>query len=138
MNVQVRYLSKSGNTKKVADAIAETAGVSAKTIDEPVPSETDLLFLGGAVYAFGIDEELTRFIATLDQSITRVAVFSTTAVVKSAYPHIKKRLSARGIAVSEKYFNCHGKFAFMHRNRPNERDLDKARIFAREIIEQNK
>ncbi len=36
MNIQVRYYSRTGNTKKIADAIAKEAGVKAKTIDAPV------------------------------------------------------------------------------------------------------
>lgn len=46
----VRYYSKLGNTKKIAEAIAEGAGVSAVSItDEPELKEhTDVLFLGGA------------------------------------------------------------------------------------------
>jgi flavodoxin len=135
MNIQIRHLSKGGNTKKVAEAIAEVAGVAAQTISEPVPAETDLLFLGGAVYAFGIDEELARFIGALNPSIRHAAVFSTTAVVKSAYPHIKKALDARGIAVLDEYLNCRGEFTVMHKGRPNAGDLGRARDFAHETIE---
>ena len=32
MNIEVRYYSKSGNTKKIANAIAKQAGVSAVII----------------------------------------------------------------------------------------------------------
>jgi flavodoxin len=135
MNIQVRYLSKSGNTKKVAEAIADAVNVAARPIIDPVPPDTDLLFLGGAVYAFGIDEELKRFIDTLAPSIKQVAVFSTTGVVKSAYGHIKKQLAARGITTLEGHFNCHGEFTFMHKGRPNARDLGLARDFAHETIE---
>lgn len=134
MNIQVRYLSKSGNTKRVADAIAEAVNVSARPITDPVPPDTDILFLGGAVYAFGIDEGLKRFIETLDTSVKRVAVFSTTAVVKSAYPHIKKLLAAQGIAVLEEDFHCYGEFTLIHKGRPNARDLDIARGFAHETV----
>ncbi|AMJ39947.1 hypothetical protein [Anaerotignum propionicum] len=36
MNIEVRYYSKSGNTKKIADAIAKQAGISAKPIHKPM------------------------------------------------------------------------------------------------------
>jgi flavodoxin len=133
MKNEVRYLSKSGNTKKVAEAIAGAVGVSAKSIPEPVPADTELLFLGGAVYAFGIDEELKKFIAAIPASVKRVAVFSTTAVVKSAYPHIKKLLVERGITVSEQEFHCRGEFTFIHKGRPNAEDLKKAAEFAKKV-----
>ncbi|MDR0885522.1 MAG: flavodoxin [Clostridiales Family XIII bacterium] len=135
MNIEVRYLSKSGNTKKIAEAIAEEVGVSAKPITQSVPAGTDILFLGGAVYAFGIDEELKQFIADLNPSdIGKVAVFSTTAVVKSAYPHVKKELDARGLSSFDKSFNSRGAFKFMHKGRPNAGDIAGAKAFARAII----
>jgi flavodoxin len=133
MKNEVRYLSKSGNTKKVADAIAGAVGVSAKPISESVPTDTELLFLGGAVYAFGIDDELKKFIATIPAGVKCVAIFSTTAVVKSAFPHIKKLLEERGIAVSSEEFHCRGEFKFMHKGRPNAEDLKSAADFAKRV-----
>lgn len=44
MNIEVRYLSKSGNTKKVAEAIAKALNVAAKPITENVNRDTDILF----------------------------------------------------------------------------------------------
>ncbi|MDR1558610.1 MAG: flavodoxin [Clostridiales bacterium] len=133
MKIEVRYLSKSGNTAKIAESIANAVGARAKTIDEPVAGTTDLLILGGAVYAFGIDDELKGFIAKLPTSVKQVAVFSTTAVVKTAYPHIAKLLRARGITVSEREFHCRGAFKFMHKGRPNEEDLANAVKFAKDV-----
>jgi flavodoxin len=138
MTIAVRYLSKSGNTEKVARAIAQAAGVTAQALTEPggstIEEETDVLFLGAAVYAFGIDEAVTAFIEGLDTRVKKVVVFSTTAVVKSAYPHIKKLLNARGIPLLEQEFNCRGAFTFMHKGRPNAADLEQAASFARSVI----
>jgi glyoxylase-like metal-dependent hydrolase (beta-lactamase superfamily II) len=64
MNIEVRYYSKSGNTKKIVDAIAKQAGVSAKSIREPVQGHVDILFLGTGIYAFDIDPELKEYIIT--------------------------------------------------------------------------
>lgn len=48
MNKAVRYFSKLGNTKAIAEAIAEGAGASAVSItDEPeLKQRVDILFLG--------------------------------------------------------------------------------------------
>ena len=35
MNIAVRYYSRGGNTKKIAEAIAKAVGVEAKTVSEP-------------------------------------------------------------------------------------------------------
>ncbi|MDR3050669.1 MAG: flavodoxin [Oscillospiraceae bacterium] len=137
MNIEVRYLSKSGNTKKVAEAIAETLNVAAKPITEPVSPDTDLLFLGGAVYAFGIDEGLKAFIHNLS-GVKAVAVFSTTAVVKSAYSHIKPLLDAKDIAALDAEFHCRGAFKFLHKGRPNADDLKRAGEFARTVADLHK
>ncbi|MCD8327118.1 MAG: hypothetical protein LUC90_10695 [Lachnospiraceae bacterium] len=39
MNIQVRYYSRGGNTKKLADVIAKTAGCKAEQIPAPVDRE---------------------------------------------------------------------------------------------------
>lgn len=53
MSTAVRYFSKLGNTKKIAEAIAEGAGTAVVSVtDEPELKErVDVLFLGGAPYA---------------------------------------------------------------------------------------
>lgn len=134
MNVQVRYLSKSGNTKKIAEAIAHASGCKAESIEHGVEGETDLLFLGAAVYAAGVDEQMKDFICHLDNKVKKVVVFSTAAVLPSAYPQMKKLLEQNNIPVDEREFHCRGKFAMMHRSRPNASDIQSAENFARKIL----
>lgn len=61
MNIVVRYCSKTkfGNTRRIAEAIADGIGVKAVSIaDEPkLQEKADILFLGGAPYA-NIDGKL--------------------------------------------------------------------------------
>jgi flavodoxin len=134
MKIEVRFLSKSGNTGKVAEAIAKAVGITAEPITVPVPDDTDLLFIGGAIYAFGIDDEMKRFISSLPKSIRRAAVFSTTAIVKSAFSQIKQAVEAQGIPVFEQEFHCRGEFKFMHKGRPNPDDLKNAGKFAKTVV----
>ncbi|MDL2324194.1 flavodoxin [Ruminococcaceae bacterium OttesenSCG-928-A16] len=136
MNIEVRYFTRGGNTKKLADTIAQAAGVTAKPISTPVEIETDLLFLGASVYAAGVDAAMHAFINTLNpQLVHKVAVFSTAAIKKSAYPQVQKLLNTKGISVLEKEFCCRGQFAMLHRGRPNAQDLAQAFAFAKDIIE---
>jgi flavodoxin len=134
MNIEVRYLSKSGNTKKLADAIAGELGVTAKPITQAIPRNTDILFLGGAVYWGGIDGELKKFIANLGGKVKKVAVFSTAALAPSAYPQMKKLLTAQHVTVLEKEFHCRGAFSKIHNGHPNAEDLRLAREFAQETV----
>jgi flavodoxin len=137
MNIAVRYVSRTGNTEKVARAIAEALGVEAVSIAGPgvsgVEGGTEVLFLGAAVYAFGIDDKVAAFIQGLDKAaVKKVVLFSTSALVKSAPSLIKKLLSEKGIPLSDRAFHCWGEFKFMRKGRPNAEDLERARVFAKE------
>jgi len=135
MNIEVRYYSKSGNTKKIADAIAKQAGISAKPIYEPMQGKVDMLFLGTGLYAFDIDPELKEYILTLNPAnIKKVVVFSTAAIVKSAYEKTKKYLQAQGLNVSENEYHCPGHYMILRTGRPNSDDIKKAEQFARSTI----
>lgn len=63
MKTAVRYYSKLGNTKRIAEAIAEGAGVKAVSVtEEPDLAEyVDVLFLGGAPYANIMAPELRAY-----------------------------------------------------------------------------
>lgn len=52
MKIAARYYTRSGNTKKLADAIADAVGTTAKTTAEPLTEDMDILFLGSSVKPF--------------------------------------------------------------------------------------
>ncbi|MDR2742785.1 MAG: flavodoxin [Treponema sp.] len=139
MNIAVRYLSKSGNTEKVARAIAEALGVEAVSLAGPgaaaIEEETDVLFLGTAIYAFGIDDRVVSFIQKLDKAgVKNVVAFSTSALVNSARSRIKKLLPEKGVPLSDKAFHCWGEFKFTRKGHPNPADLERAKAFAKAVV----
>lgn len=135
MKIAIRYHSKSGNTKKIADAISEVTGVPAETVDVPIEEDVDTLFLGSAVYAAGIDNKVKTFIAALTPGkVKNVVNFSTAALMPSTYGMVAKLLNAKGIPLNEKGFHCRGKFKFAHVNRPNEQDIENVKTFTKEIL----
>ncbi len=134
MTVAVRYFSRSGNTKKVAEAIASAAGVEAKTVDSPLEEKTDILFLGSAVYAAGVDPAISDFIKNNSAKIGKIANFSTAAVIPSTYRQVKKIAEENNVCILEKEFHCKGKFAVMHTSHPDENDLNSAKDFAKAVI----
>ena len=80
MKTAVRYFSKLGNTKKIAEAIAQGAGVKAVSIaDDPKLHEyVDILFLGGAPYANIMAPELREYAESLKaEQVGRVILFTT-------------------------------------------------------------
>ena len=95
MIIAVRYYSRGGNTKKLADAIAKAVGVEALTADTPLKEDVDILFLGSSVYAYGVDDEIKKFIAGIDVKIGKVVNFSTAALVKSTYKQVGKLLAQK-------------------------------------------
>ncbi len=134
MKAAVRYYTRSGNTGKLAKAIAEAVGVEALTTDVPLGEDVDVLFLGSSVYAFGVDENVSKFISGISVKVGKVVNFSTAALVKSTYGQVGKLLAAKNIPQAKEEFYCRGSFGPMHKGRPNEKDLKAAAAFAKKVV----
>lgn len=138
MNIAVRYYSRGGNTKKIADAIAKVAGVEAKPVSEPLDGDVDILFLGSAPYAFDIDDEVKKFINNIDVSVGKMVNFSTSAVIKSTRKYVEKALAGKNIPLATEEFSCKGEFIKLHKGKPDENDEKAAADFAKNIISEGK
>ena len=134
MKIAIRYYTKTGNTKKLAEAIGSAINVEAKTVDEPLTEDVDILFLGSAVYAAGIDERVKEFIENINVNIGKVVNFSSAALIKSTYNQVKKQVEQKGLKMSEDEFHCRGAFKFVHRGHPDETDLKNAQEFAKRTV----
>ena len=134
MKVAIRYYSKTGNMKKLAEAIGDEINVEAKSVDEALTEDVDILFLGSAIYAAGIDKKIKDFIANINVNVGEIVNFSSAALIESTYKQVKKEVEAKGIKMSENEFHCRGAFKFVHRGRPNEDDLNDVRQFAKKIV----
>ena len=135
MKIAVRYFTRGGNTKKLANAIAEAVGVKAETISMPLAEDIDILFLGSSVYAGGVDDKVKAFIKGISVNVGKVVNFSTAALVRSTYKQIAKLLAEKNIPLAKEEFYCKGSFAIMHRGKPDDKDCKAAADFARKIIE---
>ena len=162
MSVLVAYFSQTGNTKKVAEAIyGEIAGT--REIKELAAVENleahDLSFIGFPIMAFGPAKPAKEFLAA-HAAGKKVALFITHASPEDAEP-LEEWLAACREAASDAdlvgVFNCQGELAesiaallansddpqiraFSEGRsetvgQPDETRLEKARAFAREIIE---
>ncbi|MCH5258343.1 MAG: flavodoxin [Lachnospiraceae bacterium] len=134
MRVAIRYYTRGGNTKKLADAIAEAIGVEAKTTAEPLTEDVDILFLGSSVYAYGVDDEVKKFIKGIDVRVGKVVNFSTAAIIKSTYKQVAKLLAEKNIPFAKEEFACRGSFAVMHKGKPDADDCKAAADFAKKIM----
>ena len=136
MKVAVRYYTRGGNTKKLADAISKAVGVEAETTSAPLTEDVDVLFLGSSVYANGVDNEVKKFIRGIHVKVGKVVNFSTAALIKSTYKQVSRLLEEKQIPFAKEEFSCRGSFAMLHRGRPNADDCDAAADFAKKIISQ--
>ena len=135
MKIAVRYYTKTGNTKRLAEAVAGAVGAEALPITSPIEAPVDILFLGNSYYAFSIDPEVREFIRKLEKSkVGRIVNFGSAAMLNSTYKKVKAEADKAGIPMDEREFHCKGEFKGIHKGRPNAEDLAAAADFAKTII----
>ena len=134
MNIAIRYYTKTGNTKKLAEALSEAVGVEALTVDSPLTDDVDILFLGSAVYAAGVDSEIKKFIESINVNVGKIVNFSSAALIESTYKQVKKIAEDNNITMAEEEFHCRGAFKFVHRGHPNDEDVKNLVEFAKKIV----
>ena len=135
MKIAVRYYTKTGNTKKLADAIAKEIGVEAQPIGVPITEPVDILFLGNSYYAFSIDPEVRDFVKGLDKNkVGKIVNFGSAAMLNSTYKKVKAEADRVGIPMDEREYHCKGEFKGIHKGKPDENDLKAAAAFARKIV----
>ena len=135
MNIAVRYYTKTGNTKRLAEAVAEAVGAEALPLETPVEEPVDILFLGNSYYAFNIDPEVRRFIQKLDKGkVGRIVNFGSAAMLNSTFKIVKADADKAGIVMDAREFHCKGEFKGLTKGRPNDEDLAAAAAFARGIV----
>ena len=134
MKIAVRYYTRSGNTEKLAKAIAKAVGAEAKPVDTALEEKVDLLFLGSSYYAFDVDPAVKRFIQENSGKIGSIICFGTSAMMGTTQKQIRKVAEPISVRVADEVFHCYGSFGPMHKGHPNESDLEAAAVFAKKII----
>jgi Uncharacterized flavoproteins len=136
---QVVYVSRGGNTKKIADTIAKAINASASSVEQiQLLSDIDILFVGVSLYAGDIDKKMRNFLVNLKSTqVKKVVVFGTSAVGKSGMDIVKTILEPNGISVLAEEFYCKGSFLLANRGKPNAEDLEEAAVFAQKVVSKN-
>lgn len=135
MKTAVRYYTKTGNTKRLAEAVAKAVGAEAFDLSVPITEPVDILFLGNSYYAFSIDPEVREYVRKLDKTkVGRIVNFGSAAMLNSTYKKVKAEADKVGIPMDEREFHCKGEFKGIHKGRPNEEDLAAAAEFAKSIV----
>ena len=134
MKYAVRFYTRSGNTKKLADAVAKIVSVEAKDVTVPLDERVDILFLGCSYYAFDVDEAVKKFIVDNKDKIGKIICFGTSAMMKSMKKPVSKVADTVGVAVAQEEFHCRGQFGKIHKNRPNAADIEEVSAFVKKIM----
>ena len=113
MEVAIRYQSRGGHVKEMAEIIAEGAEVEPISIDDPraaIKKPVDILFIGGALYKFKLDPGLEEFIESIPEGKVRMAiVFGSSALTRRPIYLIQERLKAKGIDIHPMCLYMRGK-----------------------------
>ena len=135
MKIAVRYYTKTGNTKRLAEAIGKAVGAEALPISTPISEPVGILFLGDSYYAFSIDPEVRSFIKGLDKNkVGKIVNFGSAAMLNSTWKKVKAEADKAGIPMDEREFHCKGEFKGIHKGKPDEADMKAAAQFAAKII----
>jgi flavodoxin len=142
MKTWVLYYSKGGNTKKIADAIADELDDVMKSEQIPPaypPEKVALMFLGTGEYAGKPDPKTVEFVRTLTKDrVKNIAVFGTNGKGQAgtAISTIKSLIKEKGINVVDESYCCKGKFfIFANRKNPNADEIQAARQYAKRIYD---
>ncbi len=131
---EVIYYSLTGNTKKLAEAIAAELGVAAENVKtKDRLADDSLVFLGAGLYGPLRGFGFKRFIDRNNFQGRKVALFGTSGEGKGKeLGALEEAVTAKGAEVAGRFF-CRGRFLFLKRDHPTGKDLKNARIFAREV-----
>lgn len=135
MSTAIRFYSKFGHSKRMAEAIEDLVGAKAATVDTPVAEPVDTLYLGAGVFLGKVNGAVLDFIATLTpDKVGRVVCFGSSAIIASPVPQMRKALEARGIKVSDAEFSCKGSMGPVYSGHPDEGDIEDFRQFVRDTL----
>ena len=124
MSSAIRYYSRSGHTKSLAEAIAMGAGCEAASVEVALPEYVDVLFIGSGLYAASLDKHLKAFLQGLDsKNVGKAVLFGTSSITKRMFPLMEKALAAKGIPVETEV--CYAK------SQPKQADLEAAEAFGK-------
>ncbi|OPY30029.1 MAG: flavodoxin [Methanocella sp. PtaU1.Bin125] len=136
--MQIFYETMSGNTRKLACAMADELGVRAVDVkDAVIGPDADLLFLGSGCYGGVPGKNMIRFIEANDFRGRRIALFGTSGggegrEVKAMAEAVKRK---GGDVIGS--YHCKGKVLpalyLINRRHPDAAEVDAARKFAREM-----
>jgi flavodoxin len=136
MKIAVIYFTKTGHSRKIADAVAAGLKIKAEDINNgPKLKNVDLLFVVGGIYGSSSDPKMVGYIKDLDGGMVKKAVLITScASNRIKQTAVREALTKNGIDVLPDEYLCKGNFLFMRLGHPNKADIENAVSFAKKVV----
>ena len=140
MNILVAYASLTGNTQRLATAMADELELSAMRVEEaPAPRAGDLLLLGSGVYWNRPARAARKYLRGLPSlSGVRVGLFGTYGGAPQQIDAMARIVQRKGGRILGR-FSCRGRDWFVlglvGRGHPNAGESSAAAAFARSMAE---
>jgi hypothetical protein len=130
------YKSKTGNSKKIAEAVADALKIEIlDAAERPTLEDVNILFVSGGIYAGKSSKDLIRLASCLSrENVKKAAILTTSANGAKNQPALTAALSAKNIKIAGEYC-CKGRFLFAAKDRPYQEDIENAVSFARKICD---
>lgn len=137
MKTEVVYYSRTGNTEKIAKAMASVLGVEPKNVRKDIiVKDFDLLFIGSGVYGSRPGNEIMDFANFLkDVKGKKAVIFGTFGDnIEPLKTQIGTILESKGMDVIDAW-GCKGRsFIFFNRGKPSREDIKQAKEFTGKLI----
>ena len=136
MNIKIAYLSKTGHSKKIAQAVGQELGIDPLNIaDNPTIFGTDLLIIIGGVYYGDCDPEMAEFGAKIKPvNAQKVALITSCSSKKDTLSKLISSLKANYVEIVGECM-VPGAFLLMNFGHPNKQDIETTVAFARKIVD---
>jgi len=133
------------NTEKIAEVIGKTINAKLITINKASEiniNDYDLIGFGSGIFYQNHHKSLLNYVDELKELNKKVFIFSTSGfATKSLHKKLRKKLVEKSAHIVGE-FPCKGLdtwgpfklFGGLNKGRPNEKDFEKAKKFAQELI----
>ncbi|MBN1776413.1 MAG: hypothetical protein JW817_08120 [Clostridiales bacterium] len=137
MNVKLAYYSKTGHSRKIAEAVGKALSIKPLNIeDNPSVFGADLLFIVGGIYNGLSASEMIRFGEKLKPAMAqRVAIITSSAFRKDTQNRLSMILKSNYIEVLGECM-VRGAFTVISMGHPNNQDYSTAIDFAKKTMEE--
>lgn len=149
MNNIVIYSSRNGNSKLIAEAIAEELDCRIVNLNELENKDIDLkeidtIYLGSGIYGGTVHRDILDFgkflnLNSLNRTKTLKIAFFITWLGRgksdmSGIKHFKNILRSEKIDIQADYFRCFGEsFKFIRKSHPDKNDINNAKAWAKRM-----